>query len=816
MDKTSEIIIKLLYEWFPFLEQVVQNGGTVYGGVLREMWLAACLYRPQTSLSFEDTIKHHMLDYFKRGGDVDFTTDIDHFSTLFGISLDIDCNEKVVYSGKPSYPTQFSDTINNIKEIKAIETKYDLGSILKRVNRNLKYEKEEYGDDNDSDYYKQKTFKELFPSRHFIVTTLVEICPNVIISVSMDMITYYRFLKPENHCDFGCNLLVLKTEAMNPIVTLKFTPANCSTIKDFDAQIRSKKILILPDQTVSATKLLYRLVKRLESGWLIDKSDKITMDLLVKYFVSAISMGKYSHDDRDIPESQIEEKKMHSEFFMAKGVWILKIFKLCRQEMKEFIVAEIKRYRDNNRDTIKTAKTHYDLIGYSCEEIMTFIQDLCVRHGHYLEFKEWSKDIQHWDIKLSHSLNLCSTVAYQPELIAQMFKECPFQKNTDAINFMCALIEYDREELLLKYLDMPSGKKTITLFNSLSDDKKCECKLISGFFCSSYSYSSSITEFKPRYLQILNDHGLILPRFEKKRYNDKGIVYQSTELIQILWHFGVIDKSDLFPIYPKKDNWEPDPDCILATGSNIKWLLSVIHINKEEIDRMLTMHNKYRKNLDFEFLFEYKKFCQDHRFEPDPLDNIFIELFKNNDWINVRNYFIYRFDCEWPTMDQIFGLVVSKDSGMYYSRTSRVISLSSVPYSRNDGRDQLLPGKTPTVFQRLVLNYGPHLFTGIFDNIAPERTRYDWEREDGLIPTNPCVADNPMELWFVTVYWLWRIANNPDLPIVAARQLPREVINIIVLYILHNTDGYKRNRMSVSIGWNSKVWNEFRSKIIKK
>ena len=157
---------------------------------------------------------------------------------------------------------------------------------------------------------------------------------------------------------------------------------------------------------------------------------------------------------------------MKSEFFMAKGIWILKLFQSCLKQMKEFIITEIKRYRDNNTDTIKIAKTHYDLIGYTCN-ILTFIQDSCIRHGQYLEFKKWSSDIPNWNIQLSHSTNLCATVAYQPTLVPKMFKECPFKTNADAINFVAALIEHHREKLLFKYLGMSYGKQTINKFNSL-------------------------------------------------------------------------------------------------------------------------------------------------------------------------------------------------------------------------------------------------------------------------------------------------------------------------------------------------------------
>ena len=100
-------------------------------------------------------------------------------------------------------------------------------------------------------------------------------------------------------------------------------------------------------------------------------------------------------------------------------------------------------------------------------------------------------------------------------------------------------------------------------------------------------------------------------------------MYQTIELIQIFWKYGVIDKSDLFPIYLKKNNWEPDPDCILPTGKNIRWLISVMEINQTDIDRMLDMHNK--SIVDFDFLAQYKKFCLAHRIEPKKLGNIFFK-----------------------------------------------------------------------------------------------------------------------------------------------------------------------------------------------
>ena len=41
--------------------------------------------------------------------------------------------------------------------------------------------------------------------------------------------------------------------------------------------------------------------------------------------------------------------------------------------------------------------------------------------------------------------------------------------------------------------------------------------------------------------------------------------------------------NDKFPIYPKENKWDSDPDCILATGSNIRWLLTVMEINQTDI-----------------------------------------------------------------------------------------------------------------------------------------------------------------------------------------------------------------------------------------
>ena len=95
-----------------------------------------------------------------------------------------------------------------------------------------------------------------------------------------------------------------------------------------------------------------------------------------------------------------------------------------------------------------------------------------------------------------------------------MFKECPFTTNSDAINFVAALIEFEREEFLLKYLGIPYSKKTIKKFNSLPNTIKLKCKLFTGFLCDS-SYSND-PKFKARYLQILRDHGLGFPKFEKK------------------------------------------------------------------------------------------------------------------------------------------------------------------------------------------------------------------------------------------------------------------------------------------------------------
>ena len=43
----------------------------------------------------------------------------------------------------------------------------------------------------------------------------------------------------------------------------------------------------------------------------------------------------------DIPESQLKESKMHSEFFMEKGISDSQIFQSCLKEMKEFVISEI-------------------------------------------------------------------------------------------------------------------------------------------------------------------------------------------------------------------------------------------------------------------------------------------------------------------------------------------------------------------------------------------------------------------------------------------------------------------------------------------
>src|SRR4029079_17450800 len=156
-------------------------------------------------------------------------------------------------------------------------------------------------------------------------------------------------------------------------------------------------------------------------------------------------------------------------------------------------------------------------------------------------------------------------------------------------------------------------------------------------------------------------------------------------------------------------------------------------------------------------------------------------------------------------------LTVKCDS-YYYERKKGLFAVRRINHTAKYD-DEFKPGSPVTVFQHLVLNYGPHLFIGIFGQMGYDRSRYSWESDVDIIPANLCTAENPMKLWFNTVYWFWRIAKNPDMPIYAAWQIPREVINKIVVYILHNTGGYDKHRRTVSIAWSCQLWQEFVDKL---
>ena len=768
-EQIEDTICRLLFQWFPFLEKIVDNGGIIFGGVLREMWYAASTYK-DNSQSLDRYISHHMNAYFKAGGDVDFMTTNHIFSSASGIDLiDIDFYD-------------IAESFKQIETIIEVETRYELNKIVNKINKNELEDHREYGD--SSDKYTKKLLDDVFPSQHFLLSVTTTIIPDDTIEVSMDMISFNSIKKMNEldeigNCDFCCNLLMIKKNDSKPTIMLRMNSSNCKSINNFDKQISSKKLRFFPNQKrLKPTRFLFRLSKRIENGWTIDCKDKVTMKLFVEYLV--LSMDDYDIDVY-LPKSQKKENELYHQFFREKGTYILEFFRLAEKHMKLYL---------NNH----SSSNHYSN-RISTKSILTFIQDLYVRHGKYFEFKKWSSDIADWSIEEYNSENLCKTVQYQSQLISKMFNECKFRTNKDAIDFLVSLIKYDRKAEFMTYLKMNSFKQTISCFNKLSDDDKLMCPLFREFFCKEYSDNSDDIHLKVEYLQLLINNGLKLPIYKRTNYNVRRIYCQSTDLIKILWDNGVISKDSLFPKTDNESLYVFDDRPILATLSNLKWLLEInIDLTENDLKQMLSN----TLNISFDFLFEYKKYCNRMGFKFELLEKIFTEGFRNNNWSTIENYFIYRFDTDRPNMDQICKLVVM-NSHDYYSRKKYIISMRVFDYHYvNEPFDfRRTTDRNLNVFQKLIRWYGPHMFIGTYSSIKNKISKH--------------LNIEFSQVWFILTYWLWRISHKKNEPIIQAWYLPHDVINIIADHI---TTGLNNERCMIT-GWDSDGWATFKNNVLE-
>ncbi|ARF09893.1 hypothetical protein Indivirus_5_16 [Indivirus ILV1] len=759
------LTLKLIIEWFPFLETVFQKGGAVFGGALREICVASNCHNK--SLSFENRIRYHMSEYFKHG-------DIDVMLTEYQF-------HESGFHNILSHSSPRDKNFENIK-IEQIESNYEKSRILKNINRKKLFEYTEFG----GDFPEKVSINEMFPFTHYKIICLTNICSDlecVPVSISMDMLVFNNEEKMKESCDFGCNMMVLKMVNNMPKLELRFSSENCSSLNDVYNQIRLRKlVMIQPNENVNSNKILYRLAKRMENGWTIDQQDEITMELLKKYFMDAAYRSP--NDDYDgIIESMKKELQIYDDFINMKGKLMVDIFWIISKNLKMSIISSINDHTTNNDHMTNnkyiiekyidnpSVDTYPYIIGFNNEIILMFIQDLCIRNNQYEKFIEWTHDIPHWNIQLYILKNLCTTVEYCPDSVSKMFDLCSFQENANMLEFLSCLIKFDREALIIEYLKMPSVKHTIQLFNLLDNTNKINCQLIDGFFKKYYRENG----FNPKYLKILENHGLVLPTFVNKNIE---INYQTTDLLRMLWDLNLIDKKNLFPIHQTNAFKGYQPPCLSPTSENLKWLSMIgIQLTSDEITRMISSNKK----IDPEFLIEYKKYCQIHQFEIDPIENFCIEAFKNDDLNAIQKYFIFRYDSEWPSMNQISNLIIKET---YIScRFETIATLSEIPESSK-------------IFKNLVLHYGPHLFIRICYNLSHYGKYYMIENI----------------LWFSITYWLWRIGNDKSGPqITAAWKLPRVIIDKIVKYIVASYS----TSADYHICWSTAEWIKFKNTILK-
>ena len=777
-EDIEAVIIELTFKWFPFLKRIVQQKGTIFGGFLREMWSAARSYTPYGSLSFRDTICPHMFNYIKNGGDVDFSMEKHAFEKVTRIELYSNSRDtNPIYPDENrSRPYNLPEDVTQIERIESVECGYELESIIKNINSNREYEiREEYGgidviqkeieahqyksdDDESTRRWKNScvhqlqtlletaTTETIFPTTHYKLSVRADICSELggAQLVPVDLITYYRGQEPAPHCDFGCNLLTLCYDNDRFKITPQFHTTNCTSMIDFDQQVCSRELTVLKtEHPHKPIKIIRRVAIRLQDKWTIS-TDQITKEILVENLCCAINTrGGYHREEDPRTKAMIMHDDELIAFIRAKGPEMFQIFMAIRDELVIYINKEIDESlsrctaRGENPLATFRKKPNYrnmmDVIGYGVQDLLRYLLTTSIQNGQYTQFVTWSKQVKHWNPQYYD--NLMHTVQYAPQYIPQMFNLCPIKTNGDVLDFITALVEYDREAELLHFLKMPAVKPVINGLNTLSEEERGNKKICSGFFRE--YISSSYKPFAAKYMPILHAHGVRFPRPEAKK-----VIYSETELLRFLWKQKLINKNDVFPPKDESKKYYEQPDILQPTAANLLWLLEVTKVTDDDICRLADKFTSRYHMPDLQFLTEYKKVCISRGLDRQAFPQIFKSAYERDDLNDMQHYFQYRFDTIWPDIAEVSAMPITADRYSYHSaRVGTIVNCDK------------------NVIKTMVRHYGPHVVLGAYEGQG-----YNAQ-------------------WFILTYWLWRISRRQENPIAAAWGLPKDVVDIILNYI---------------------------------
>lgn len=743
----EKLIVELLVTWFPFLGKALEfESCYIFGGVIREMLLAANSYNPKGSLSVKNTIRYYMYNYFKNGGDVDFYTS--RLGMYHTCEIDLGTTS-MEFSSPQRESVYYGKKIGQISAITPQTPKYEISTYLKRLKRTQKEDVEEYGSSN----IKTTRLEDVFETDHYKLTVLVDICSEIgePILVQVDLICPSSTSTiPKNfmlRCDFSCNLATIanrKSKSKDSQLALKFNAENCNSITQYLELLDKKVLRVLPYNIgINSCKLIHRLAIRMEKGWKIDETDKMTIKTLTKYLCYAISSSDDMFGSNEQLKAQEEENKIHSKFVKAMGPEIFAMFNICKSEIKTVIFT-----------TNQKASEFYD------KYILSYLQELCIKNNNLEEFISWAKDCV--DFNINPQQIISQTIEYMPreDSITRVLTLFPFQTNADAVHFFCELMRFDREEEFTQKIRSPNGAKFIKIFNSSSSETKLKSRLITDFFEMHYNQAP----FNVKYMKILDKCGMILPKipveYKVRIYDIVEINRQSTELLQFLYSKGLISQAHLF--LDKSDKTDKTDyyssylsDCVEPSAANIKWLSSMSWFTFEHVERMAkTVKFDAINDIDFEFLATYKTMAIKHGKIPETYEHLFMRLFERNDWNLIEQYFVYRFGTQRPKFNQITSLNCPGDY-----RSSSI------------GQYNLRHGQRNDVFKSLILTYGPHLFMGVLDEMFSKYSTYH-----GYNSTD----------WLYVVYWLWRISFVTK----SAWMLPKEIIQKIVGFYHSDSDSY--------------------------
>lgn len=613
-DVISSQIKSLIFDWFPFLKTVVLEGGSIFGGVIREMWIAGLSHTRKSSYSLEDTIRQHMFYYFQNGGDVDFQVTRKNES-IFNLMEGSSARERKKYPNTWRNQSPIPEELLQIQSIVAVASSYEMQSIVRGMNNDAENGMG-YGLHHDEPIVKSRIgVNDAFPMRHYKIKALALICPQLgsAMKIDMDMIERISCNAVLN-CDFVCNFLELKASSNGESMIEVFPRSiNTFTVKDCIDQISKKELYVF--DTKNPVKLIYRMCMRIKDGWTLNRNAanlKKTGDIFIR------AMIQYGNDSSMKSEDLENKYEMQKEYIHDGGDEIMYIFNTCSHYIRCILINKVNEH-------VARGNTDFP---YTYREFMCIIQTFFIKHGKFYEFKEWSSQIPRWDINSYYRCNMRNLIEYRPDLVPSMFKEFPIKNNGDAIRFMCSLIEFDRKSLFMQFLNMKSGIRTIEVFNSLSDKDKLESSLIGLMFRGSI-WSSHVGDVS--YLKILCSKkvGLILPDMNSFRNNGIHIQNQSTELLKFLWDEGLITKRHLFPT-ADKESWRYR-DAVNPTTSNLRWILSLANhtrplVLSQENVRLIRDNFKRDNRIyadESKSLFLLKQMFEIVDLPKDPMDNVF-------------------------------------------------------------------------------------------------------------------------------------------------------------------------------------------------